>query len=162
MAISRKKSSMPKRQIPCLSIGGGGFCKSESNRLKSRECGHFGEIFNPKAFVNLADFSDINAMIEFIKYLDNDENAYLAMLNEPLILDSRILEKNDKKLADFLRHIFSAENPYRRGFGQWRLNLEKRYVRFQKTREVVNKIIDCYRKAIFLSFWKKLFAKERR
>ena len=112
--------------------------------------------------MNLADFSNINEMIEFIKYLDNDENAYLSMLNEPLILDSQILEKNDKKLADFLRHIFSAENPYRRGFGQWRLNLERRYVKFQKTREIVNKIIDCYRKAIFLSFWKKLFAKERR
>ena len=76
--------------------------------------------------------------------------------------DVIILEKNDKKLAEFLRNIFSAENPYRRGFGQWRMNLEKRYVRFQKTREIVNKIIDYYRKAIFLSFWKKLFGKKRK
>ena len=156
---------MPKRQIPCLSIGGG-ICRNESNRLKSRGFGSLresdGKIFNPKAFVNFADFASMGEFVEFIKYLDNDENAYLAMLNEPLILDLQILEKNDKKLADFLRHIFSAENPYVRGFGQWRLNLERRYVRFQKTREIVNKIIDCYRKAIFLSFWKKLFAKERR
>ncbi len=145
---------------------GGGICKNESNRLKSRSFESLresdGVVFNKNAFVNLADFSSIDEMLEFVKYLDNDKNAYLAMLNEPLILDSQILEKNDKKLAEFLRNIFSAENPYCRGFGQWRMNLEKRYVRFQKTREIVNKIIDYYRKAIFLSFWKKLFGKKRK
>ena len=156
----------PKRQIPCLSIGGGGICKSESNGLDSREssafCANDNAIFNKKAFVNFADFASMADFVEYIKYLDNDENAYLAMLNEPLILDSQIVEKNHKKLAHFLHNIFSAENPYARGFGQWRVNLEKRYVRFQKTREVVNKIIDIYRKAIFLSFWKRLVAKKRK
>lgn len=119
-------------------------------------------IFNKKAFVNFDDFTSITDFVEYIKYLDNNENAYLTMLNEPLILDSQIVEKNDKKLADFLHNIFSADNAYRRGFGQWRINLEKRYVRFQKTREMINKIIDCYRKAIFLNFWKKLATKKRK
>lgn len=112
--------------------------------------------------MNFADFASMAEFVEYIKYLDNDENAYLAILNEPLILDSRIVEKNNKKLAHFLNNIFSAENPYARGFGQWRVNLEKRYIRFQKTREIVNKIIDIYRKAIFLGFWKKLFARRRK
>lgn len=156
---------MPKRQIPCLSIGGG-ICKGESNSLDSRESSVFrtndNAIFNKKAFVNFADFANMAEFVEYIKYLDNDENAYLAMLNEPLILDSRIVEKSNKKLAHFLHSIFSAKNPYARGFGQWRMNLEKRYVRFQKTREVVNKIINCYRRAIFLSFWKRLVAKKRK
>lgn len=145
---------------------GGGICKNESHSLNLGESSTFrandNAIFNKKAFVNFDDFANMGEFVEYIKYLDNDENAYLAMLNEPLILDSQILEKNDKKLAEFLRNIFSAENPYRRGFGQWRMNLENRYVRFQKTREIVNKIIDCYRKAIFLSFWKKLFGKKRK
>lgn len=156
---------MLKRQIPCLSIGGG-ICKSESNSLDSCEsstfCVNDNAIFNKKAFVNFADFASMAEFVEYIKYLDNDENAYLAILNEPLILDSRIVEKNNKKLAHFLHNIFSAENPYARGFGQWRVNLEKRYVRFQKTREIVNKIIDIYRRAIFLGFWKKLFARRRK
>ena len=145
---------------------GGGICKGESSGLDSRESSAFrandNAIFNKKAFVNFADFASMAEFVEYIKYLDNNENAYLAMLNEPLILDSHIVEKHDKKLAQFLHNIFSAENPYARGFGQWRVNLEKRYVRFQKTREVVNKIVYCYRRAIFLSFWKKLFAKERK
>lgn len=96
---------MLKRQIPCLSIGGGGICNSESSGLNSRESGAFcandNAIFNKKAFVNFADFASMTEFVEYIKYLDNDENAYLAMLNEPLILDSRIVEKNNKKLAHF-------------------------------------------------------------
>ncbi|MGX2983145.1 hypothetical protein [Helicobacter sp. 23-1045] len=151
---------MPKRQILCLSIGGGGFHSVDSQNL-----GRFiddGAIFNKKAFVNFADFASVGEFVEFIKYLDSDENAYIAMLNEPLILDSNVVEKGEKRLAEFLREIFSADNPYARGFGQWRMNLEKRYVRFQRAREVVNKIIDCYRRAIFLRFWQRLGAKKRR
>ena len=145
---------------------GGGICNGESSGVKPHENSGFyvddNAIFNKKAFVNFADFASVAEFVEYIKFLDNDENAYLAMLNEPLILDWQIVKKNDKKLAHFLHYIFSAENPYRRGFGQWRVNLEKRYVRFQKTREVVNKIVYFYRRAIFLGFWKKLFAKKRK
>lgn len=161
---------MLKRQIPCLSIGGGGICIDGSSRLKSRPLGNLCEsnksninaIFNKNAFVNLTNFSSIDEMLKFIKYLDNNQNAYLAMLNEPLILDSDIKAKSDRALAEFLRNIFNAENPYCRGFGQWRMNLEKRYVRFQKTREIVNKIIDYYRKVILLRFWQKLLQRKRK
>lgn len=97
---------------------------------------------NKKAFINLADFSGIDDMIEFIKFLDCDEKRYLEMLNEPLILDSNHKEIFDKKLEIFLYSIFDApvQNAYRRGFGQWRMNLENRYKKFQKTREKIIKI----------------------
>ena len=119
-------------------------------------------IFNKNAFIDFSDFKNINELISFIRHLDSDKNAYLAMLNEPLILDKNIVQKSDEKLATFLRKIFNDENPFRRGFGQWRLNLERRYVKFQKTREAVNKVIDLYRKVIFLGVFKRLVAKKRK
>lgn len=112
--------------------------------------------------MNIDDFSNMLEAIEFIKFLDNDKNAYLAMLNEPLILDRDFVLQKYKQLAIFLCDIFTAESPFRRGFGQWRMNLEKRYVRFQKVREATNKIVHLYRRAIFLRFWKKLFTKKKK
>lgn len=97
---------------------------------------------NKKAFINLADFGGIDDMIEFIKALDCDEKRYLEMLNEPLIVDSNHKEIFDKKLEIFIYNIFDTpvQNAYRRGFGQWRMNLENRYKKFQKTREKIIKI----------------------
>ncbi len=99
--------------------------------------------FNKKAFINVSDFSSIHLMLEFVKYLDSDDSAYLAMLKEPLILDSNHAKKYDKNLSNFLDNIFGIDikNAYRRGFGQWRLNIENRYKKFQKNRNIANKII---------------------
>lgn len=146
-ATLRKKLLTLKRQIRFQYIGGGVTTE---------------RIFNKNAFIDFSDFKNINELISFIRHLDSDKNAYLAMLNEPLILDKNIVQKSDEKLATFLRNIFNDENPFRRGFGQWRLNLERRYVKFQKTREAVNKVIDLYRKVIFLGVFKRLVAKKRK
>ncbi len=39
--------------------------------------------FNPKAFINCHDFNSFDEVIERIKYLDNNDEAYMAMLKEP-------------------------------------------------------------------------------
>ncbi|RAX55246.1 alpha-1,3-fucosyl transferase [Helicobacter sp. 16-1353] len=97
---------------------------------------------NKKAFINLADFTCIDEMIEFIKAIDCDEKRYLEILNEPLILDSNHKEIFNKRLENFLYNIFDSplQEAYRRGFGQWRMNIENRYKKFQKAREKIIKI----------------------
>lgn len=39
--------------------------------------------FNPRAFIDCTQFRDFQEVIEYVKYLDNDDDAYLAMLHEP-------------------------------------------------------------------------------
>lgn len=60
------------------------------------------EDFNPKSFVNARDFPSFDAMIERVKEIDNDDELYLSMLNEPIIQgDADVAE-----LSDFLYSIF--------------------------------------------------------
>nr|WP_317404144.1 hypothetical protein [uncultured Helicobacter sp.] len=72
------------------------------------------------------------------------------MLQEPSFLDSNHEEIFDKKLEDFLLHIFNQpiEKAYRRGFGQWRYNLERRYKKFQKARKLANAFANIFQTPI--------------
>lgn len=45
------------------------------------------EIFNPKAFINCNDFRDFDAIIAYIKELDQNDEKYLQMLREPIFLN---------------------------------------------------------------------------
>ncbi|WP_112058306.1 glycosyltransferase family 10 domain-containing protein [Helicobacter fennelliae] len=46
--------------------------------------------FNPKAFVNAHDFANLDELVQEVRRIDNDNEAYLAMLKEPIFLDSTI------------------------------------------------------------------------
>ena len=73
---------------------------------------------NPKAFINAHNFPNLDALVEEVKRIDNDENAYNAMRNEPLFLDNFNPKAfYEKRLVDFFDSIFS-QNPseaFRRG-----------------------------------------------
>lgn len=63
---------------------------------------------NPKAFINAHNFPNLNALLEEVKRVDNDEKAYEAMRNEPLFLDNfNPKEFYEKKVLDFFDNIFS-------------------------------------------------------
>lgn len=62
--------------------------------------------FNPKAFINCHDYNSIDEVIEKIKQLDNDDEAYLQMLNEPVFVGGCLPEKySDEAILKFLSHI---------------------------------------------------------
>lgn len=48
---------------------------------------HIRPIFNPKAFINIHDFNSFESAIQEIERIDNDENAYNMMRNEPIFSD---------------------------------------------------------------------------
>ncbi len=102
---------------------------------------------NPKAFIDFYNFKDVLELVEFVKYLDSNDSAYLEMLNEPLVLDITHKEKMDHLAREFFINIFSKpiDLAYKRGFGQWRLNVENRYKRYQRARNLANKITDTLR-----------------
>ena len=41
--------------------------------------------FNPKTFINVHDYPSWNAVIERIKQIDEDDDLFLSMLNEPIV-----------------------------------------------------------------------------
>lgn len=58
--------------------------------------------FNSKAFVNVMDYDTIDDAIARIKEIDNDDNLYLQMINEPIV-NPCVMMGN---LKDFLYNIF--------------------------------------------------------
>lgn len=62
--------------------------------------------FNPKAFINCHDYNSIDEVIEKIKQLDKDDDAYLQMLNEPVFVGDRLPDRySDEAILKFLSHI---------------------------------------------------------
>ncbi|WP_334082906.1 glycosyltransferase family 10 domain-containing protein [Helicobacter typhlonius] len=105
---------------------------------------------NPKSFVRLNDFASFEEAIAYIEFLDTHNDAYLAILREETFLDSNHEAIFDKKLESFLLHIFNQplEKAYRRGFGQWRCNIEKRYKKYQRIRSLTNTCVNIIKNPI--------------
>lgn len=62
--------------------------------------------FNPKAFINCHNYPDMNAVVEEIKRLDQDNAAYLAMLNEPIFAEGHVPDRySDETVLKFLSDI---------------------------------------------------------
>lgn len=74
------------------------------------------EIFNKNAFINVADYPSFDAAIEKIKELDRDDERYLEMLSQPVLVDPTYPERLEQELGQFICHIFDQpiEQAYRR------------------------------------------------
>ena len=73
---------------------------------------------NPKAFVNAHNFPTFKDLIEEIKRIDNDEKAYLEMLQEPIFLnDFNPAKFYPDRIFQFLDYIIQQGpiNARRRG-----------------------------------------------
>lgn len=74
------------------------------------------EIFNRDAFINCSDYDSFDAVIEKIKELDQDDEKYLEMLRQPILVDPTYPERLEKELGEFICSIFDQppEKAYRR------------------------------------------------
>jgi hypothetical protein len=71
------------------------------NPLVSRE-------FNPKSFINCHEFNSLEEVVQLVAELDNNDDQYLTMLNEPCLHGNVIPEALRKeKVLDFFTSIFS-------------------------------------------------------
>lgn len=69
------------------------------------------DIFNEKAFINIASYKNLEDVIEVVKNIDNDDVLYKEMLSQPVFLNSE-QEKYDvqiEKLRVFLYNIFDQD-----------------------------------------------------
>ena len=100
------------------------------NPLISRE-------MNTKAFINCHDFNNFKEVIERTKELDQNDNDFIRMLNEPLFQDT-IYEINDNKILNFFNNIISVKEKQRNGHFQ--KNMEKKlkqYYFFEKAKNIL-------------------------
>jgi len=82
-----------------------------------------GEVFNKKAFIDCHDFKSTDDIIEYIKKIDEDENLYQNMINEPAVLNLQKAEFNYNLslMKDFLMNIINKpiDKAARRATGMW-------------------------------------------
>jgi len=50
--------------------------------------------FNVKSFINYHDFKSEDDLVEYIIYLDKNDDKYMEVLNEPWLINNQILENN--------------------------------------------------------------------
>ena len=96
------------------------------------------EYFNPKAFINCNEFDSIDSVIEHIIKVDKDDDLYMSMLNEPIIISERYsFNKMRDDFKTWLVSIVSQEKSYayRRDFSGYSYRMEEEYIKFNKMKE---------------------------
>ena len=83
-----------------------------------------GNDFNTKAFINCHDFDSMDAVIEHIKKIDQDESLYREYLSEPLLVDNKETNFcNEEKILQRFDEIFSSKkshiSPFRKRAQLW-------------------------------------------
>ncbi len=98
-------------------------------------------IFNPKAFINIADFDTIEDAVNHIIRIDNDDDLYLEMLNEPVFVDPNFITDTFKHAESYLIKIFEQplEVAKRRSTVCWPLGHEEFLVKANKTHKILYK-----------------------
>lgn len=112
--------------------------------------------FNPKAFINCSHFEKMEELIETIKEMEQDEEKYLEMMRQPILLENSPVQEmlKEQYLEDFLLHIFEQdkEAAVRRSsrLTMWGMDYENRMRRWAnltdkwhslKSRKIVGKIL---------------------
>lgn len=105
--------------------------------------------FNPNAFINCSGFSSLEEMVEFVKKIDNDDELYLAMINQPIFNAPDFINHAQSHLESFLKNIFDQEYStcFRRPKTVWPAGHEKKLIRLTRLEKIRHKMI--YNKFIY-------------
>lgn len=83
------------------------------------------DIFNEKAFINVSDYPSFDAAIEKIIELDQDDEKYLEMMHQPILVDPEYPQRLLDDLDAYVRHIF--DQPLEEAFRRSRVYMPKQY-----------------------------------
>jgi hypothetical protein len=98
------------------------------------------KMFNPKSFINCHDYGNFDEVIEVIKYLDNNDDAYMAMLNNSVLTEPEHFIDYEAELEKYLIHIIEEGKIYPKDAVDVTLN-NKRAVRIYSK---ISKIITIF------------------
>lgn len=79
------------------------------------------ELYNAKAFINVADYPSLDAVVDAIKKVDTTPELYEEMIRQPVFVNGWNYEAYEKSFDGFLNHIFSQPKgkAYRRNRVLW-------------------------------------------
>lgn len=99
--------------------------------------------FNEKAFVNCHKYSNIKEVVEFVKFLDQNRDAYFQMLSEPVYTDENYASRMQAEFENFIANIFRQpkEQAYRRNRFFWGEKLDRKYKKIYQAERIVKKIL---------------------
>lgn len=119
--------------------------------------------FNNKAFVNCHDCDNFEDVMEVVKKLDTNDDAYAEMMSEPICMFSENSDETDSELRDFILHILSQpkECAYRRDRYAWGKVYENRLIGLYelKNNVIIKALYKTYKTLKSTMF--KLFRKKR-
>ena len=84
-------------------------------------------VFNKKAYLDVRDFESLDALLERIIELDNDDDKYLEMLRQPIFADPGYIEDSLNKIEAFLCHII--DQPIEKAYRRCKLYMPAQYER---------------------------------
>ena len=67
------------------------------------------EYINPKVYILIKDERNIKEKIEYIKSIDENDEKYINLLKENVIIDEGISNKIENEEKKFLQHIFEQD-----------------------------------------------------
>ena len=105
-----------------------------------------GKIFNEKAMVIVRDRADVHRAIEQIKEIDNDDELYQSMLEQPAVASIDYIDNLKTNLENFLVNIF--EQPVETAYRRSNEPMVKAYYEEKKTVEKNMNFIDIIRGVI--------------
>ena len=65
-----------------------------------------GKEFNTKRFINCHDYENFDQVVERIKEIDNNDNLFIAIMNEPLFAPGYSFDNASEEFEVFLKNIF--------------------------------------------------------
>lgn len=79
-------------------------------------CPNVTDIFNKDAFINCMDYDSFDGVLEKIRELDEDDEKYLQMLRQPILVNPDYPRQLEEDLEKYICHIFEQplEQAYRR------------------------------------------------
>ena len=105
------------------------------------------EIFNKKSFINCNDYNSFDEVIEKIIELDNNDEKYLEMLRQPILVDNQFPQSLYNGVESFFNNIFnqSLDKCYRRARTAYPSYIEKiindKFNKQKKNQNTLSKII---------------------
>lgn len=107
------------------------------------------EIFNKDAFINCHDFENLDAVMERVMELDRDDEKYLEMLSQPILVDPEYPARLDRDLERFILSIFEQplESAYRRCrayYPKWHDERLARMVEPDRLYKIKTRIKECF------------------
>jgi hypothetical protein len=68
-----------------------------------------GETFNEKRFINAMKYPNFAAVVERVKEIDQNDELYLAIMNEPILNPGIDFRKDREEFGQFLKHIMDQQ-----------------------------------------------------